>query len=1101
QQPSSRPALWQQPSSSLAVAEFDPAAKMGMGLDPGAILAVSAASGMCDEDGCLASFYQAPRNSRRWNDNVKLELQHLAAATPAGTSLVAIQRHVAVTLATWDAVCGEYPHPKWAEQKVRLNGVQEKVLERYFKKLEEEAADISQQRCKQLVVFFGNVGIGVRGGSRAKAVLWACHKVVERPTSGMLTDRLPGKVVTVNEFCTSRVSSAMSTPQPCEDELDRSEPTRPRGGTGKEYQALGFKKLRYRAPAACSTGEAQDSLGRYSHNLVMDVPVPGRARHPMGIPSKRAKASRANGAQGQLQQQLREAAARQQQILMSAVAATCWGHKRPRSCLGRSAQQQLSMDQQELQGAQHQLGLDQQQLLGAEQQLALDQQQLHGAKRQLTMDQGQLQGAQHQLALDQQQLKRALQQLTLDQQQLKDGVAPMWSETACACVRHMGSKPQQCMCHGASTLSSIPMFGRVTLASDKKEDAECLRLLHARAPHIASAHMTLNVQLLKEYARECLGWKGKRLTQKKPLLRADILEHLRWEQEMEEDQLAESLLLDAMTEDTEASDIDWLSLPPELLGNIVARVCRLREHGRCMERRSLQQSCKALKQAVLLYWPQLTILLNKPSNPLNPPPLVSDNLVRKMQARQAKLEVVLWYQHQLCTKANADDCITEVLQSLPLCAAVERLSLQYDTDKRGPTSHLSWPDARTQLLRDCFPSLTALSVSGFLLWSDTLTGLVDASQQLGLHQLHVTRCKKAFRRIDFDDVFSGCRLQQLSLDIWWRAVQLPSLQQLAPHLTHLTLALPPRYESVQDCLPLLQGLSQLRVLNLTKPEPHPPPCNSSDEEYYEPSTEEEEEENQEYELRFSGLPQLVQSLPSLHSLHLPPLCLQDQDMEALLAITQLTHIKPLFQSQLSHSYADAACSWRHLELDDEFSSEHSALQTLAHLPLHSLTHPLHIPELLVDASRSNLDLATAAIENLVNRCKAPVSIGFLTLRCPTAPNAACTDGGVQLALVEALVAQLQPIAIRAMKAMGLHAVTPSTVMALAPGCRAASRVILQGGPMAPGLQVWLEMLRCMPAMTQHSHKLAASPAQLPWSPSQLAIATAQLPPATCSVAM
>ncbi|KAJ9508153.1 hypothetical protein QJQ45_021522 [Haematococcus lacustris] len=120
-----------------------------------------------------------------------------------------------------------------------------------------------------------------------------------------------------------------------------------------------------------------------------------------------------------------------------------------------------------------------------------------------------------------------------------DGVAPMWSETACACVRHMGSKPQQCTCHGASTLSSIPMFGRVTLASDKKEDAECLELLHARAPHIASAHMTLNVHLLKEYARECLGWKGKRLTQKKPLLRADILEHLRWEQEMEEDHLAE----------------------------------------------------------------------------------------------------------------------------------------------------------------------------------------------------------------------------------------------------------------------------------------------------------------------------------------------------------------------------------------------------------------------------------------------------------------------------------------------------------------------------------------------------------------------------------
>ncbi|KAJ9506230.1 hypothetical protein QJQ45_000481 [Haematococcus lacustris] len=115
----------------------------------------------------------------------------------------------------------------------------------------------------------------------------------------------------------------------------------------------------------------------------------------------------------------------------------------------------------------------------------------------------------------------------------------MWSETACACVRHMGSKPQQCMCHGASTLSSIPMFGRVTLASDKEEDVQCLKLLHARAPHIASSYMTLTVHLLKEYARGCLDWKGKRLTQNKPLLRADILEHLRWEQEMEEDQLAE----------------------------------------------------------------------------------------------------------------------------------------------------------------------------------------------------------------------------------------------------------------------------------------------------------------------------------------------------------------------------------------------------------------------------------------------------------------------------------------------------------------------------------------------------------------------------------
>ncbi|GFH21145.1 DHHC palmitoyltransferase [Haematococcus lacustris] len=138
---------------------------MGMGLDPGAIQAVSAASRVWRADGRLQGFYrskltrsqvqhdsgliQARRNTQRWNDNIKLELQHLAAATPAGTSLVAIQRHVAVTLATWDAVWGEYL---------------QKVLERYFK-LEEEAASVSQQEWgtrKQLVVFFGNASIGSR---------------------------------------------------------------------------------------------------------------------------------------------------------------------------------------------------------------------------------------------------------------------------------------------------------------------------------------------------------------------------------------------------------------------------------------------------------------------------------------------------------------------------------------------------------------------------------------------------------------------------------------------------------------------------------------------------------------------------------------------------------------------------------------------------------------------------------------------------------------------------------------------------------------------------------------------------------------------------
>ncbi|KAJ9507839.1 hypothetical protein QJQ45_019254 [Haematococcus lacustris] len=236
--------------------QFDPAAQMGMGLDPGTIQAVSAASGAWVDDGCLQSFYhskltrsqvqhdsgliQAHRKTMRWDDNVKLELQHLAAATPAGTSLVAIQRHVAVTLATWDAVWGEYLHPKWAEQRIRLNGAQEKVLERFFKKLDEEAASVSQQQWgtrKQLVVFFGNACSGTRGGWGAKAVLQACRKVVERANSGRPTDKVKCKVVTVDEFRTSRVNSALNNPQPCREELDRSKPTSMEGWKSQPGQA------------------------------------------------------------------------------------------------------------------------------------------------------------------------------------------------------------------------------------------------------------------------------------------------------------------------------------------------------------------------------------------------------------------------------------------------------------------------------------------------------------------------------------------------------------------------------------------------------------------------------------------------------------------------------------------------------------------------------------------------------------------------------------------------------------------------------------------------------------------------------------------------
>ncbi|KAJ9511870.1 hypothetical protein QJQ45_004529 [Haematococcus lacustris] len=77
---------------------------------------------------------------------------------------------------------------------------------------------------KQLVVFFGAAGIGTRGGCGAGAVLRACCKVVCRPRGA---GQRRGRVVLLDEFRSSRVSSAVNGQQPCESELNKGRATRP----------------------------------------------------------------------------------------------------------------------------------------------------------------------------------------------------------------------------------------------------------------------------------------------------------------------------------------------------------------------------------------------------------------------------------------------------------------------------------------------------------------------------------------------------------------------------------------------------------------------------------------------------------------------------------------------------------------------------------------------------------------------------------------------------------------------------------------------------------------------------------------------------------
>ncbi|GFH23192.1 hypothetical protein HaLaN_20771 [Haematococcus lacustris] len=113
-------------------------------------------------------------------DNPKLPTsQPSQSSSQLSTSLNANLKHITVTLATWDAVWEVYLDPKWARQRLRLYGAQKRALEQFFKKLEEEMAELSMRlhgRAQQLVVFFGAAGIGTRGGWDADAMLWAWCK-------------------------------------------------------------------------------------------------------------------------------------------------------------------------------------------------------------------------------------------------------------------------------------------------------------------------------------------------------------------------------------------------------------------------------------------------------------------------------------------------------------------------------------------------------------------------------------------------------------------------------------------------------------------------------------------------------------------------------------------------------------------------------------------------------------------------------------------------------------------------------------------------------------------------------------------------------------
>ncbi|KAJ9521658.1 hypothetical protein QJQ45_009001 [Haematococcus lacustris] len=517
-----------------------------------------------------------------------------------------------------------------------------------------------------------------------------------------------------------------------------------------------------------------------------------------------------------------------------------------------------------------------------------------------------------------------------------------------------------------------------------------------------------------------------------------------------------------------------LDLPPALQDDIACRVIQLGA------RSLLPLTCRAFSQARLLHAPALRIQLGRQCCDQ----LLTHRVVAALQARTSKLALNLWqpetedstrYRKQLAptlqlpqTEYTQDytELLAYALAKLDNCAAVEVCKLvssgTYDLNSY---RHLRCSPGLAQHLLDSFPSLTALTLEGLRVSNDELASLLSHPPlALQLQQLDVTKTEipDGDEPLSVGPLFQGLQLKQLSIE----AVRhkqpgtslLPSFQPLAQHLTQLGFSLYYGNDDDDDddvdgtnyLVQYLQPLAQLQVLTL--------PC--------------------QYQL--DDLAELVQALPQLHTLQLPEATVSgQQQLDTLLAATQITSLQLASVRACDTSYADAPCSWQRLEL--QWIDWKAITYLVACLPLHSLTQPLLVGKQSFIVGDCINPEVVAALHHLAQACKVPVQIKEVELRIP---HEVITPALLQSLNMEHLfgstptlqqqredLAQLV-LALQALqfcgkvKVYGLHEVTAADVLALAPLFRDCTHFELCDGSMEPSLEFWHQLVQRMPAVQQ-----------------------------------
>ncbi|KAJ9518816.1 hypothetical protein QJQ45_026073 [Haematococcus lacustris] len=139
-----------------------------------------------------------------WLAQVKTQLTALSHVSSKPSSLASYRRFADTVLATYDAMWAEVSKPRWANARFRLYCGKKRVVASFWAKVNKQAKKLWPDRI--LALAYGAAGFNGSGTIGCRGV----------PVSEMQKEAVkqfrPERVVLVDEFRTSRVSSADNTP-------------------------------------------------------------------------------------------------------------------------------------------------------------------------------------------------------------------------------------------------------------------------------------------------------------------------------------------------------------------------------------------------------------------------------------------------------------------------------------------------------------------------------------------------------------------------------------------------------------------------------------------------------------------------------------------------------------------------------------------------------------------------------------------------------------------------------------------------------------------------------------------------------------------------